>query len=112
MTDNNKAIQELRNRLQNADSIAEDAPVLSELFHEARTASTRQVREYGGSFVALLDYDGEWTCRSVRYLEGGKHYRDTGADLKLSCQAYPLMDTDMFKDRVGWQLGEASREYH
>jgi len=111
-TDNYAAIDDLKHRLQESDSIADDCPVLSELFHEARTASIGHCRGHGGSFVALLDYDDdEWSCRSVRYLEGGTHYRDTGADLKLSCSPYPFMDTDMFKDRVVWQLREASRRY-
>ena len=111
MTDKKEAIGELKDRLQNADSIAEDVPVLSELFHEARTAGRRQTRGHGGRFVALLDYDGEWTCRHVNYLQGGTHYRGTGADLKLSCRPYPFMEIDMFKEWVGWKLREASR-YH
>jgi len=102
--DNKEAISELKERLQSSDSIAADVSVLSELFHKARTASRRQSRGHGGRFVALLDYDGEWTCRHVEYLEGGTHFRDTGADLKLSCPPLPFMDTDTFKENTAYQL--------
>jgi hypothetical protein len=90
------ALEELATELRNADSIADDVPVLSELFHIARTSS-RRPRE--GKYVALLDYDTEtdqWSCRSVSFLQNGTHYRDTGADKKARAKPRPFYSVDEF----------------
>jgi hypothetical protein len=90
------ALESLADDLMGAESIAEDVPVLSELFHEARTSRRSG---YDGKYVALLDRDGdEWTCRSVAFLESGTHYRDTGADLKVSCSPSAFMSVDRFAE--------------
>lgn len=89
------AMEALANQLRDADSIANDCPVLSELFHTVRTSPYKSRR---GSHVALLDYDPDegWSCRSVSFLEQGTHYRDTGADLSVSFQPYPFISVDEF----------------
>lgn len=102
-------IDELADRLLSADSIAEDVPVLSELFHEART-SRRRARD--GRYVALLDFDAdadEWTCRSVSFLENGTHYRDTGADASVSFKPSPFLSVSEFGEQVGRSLQRDAR---
>lgn len=96
------ALDSLADRLDEAESIAADVPVLSELFHEVRT-SGRNPRD--GRFVALLDLDGDgWTCRSVAFLQRGTHYRDTGADATLTHSPYPFVTVDQFADLIGHKL--------
>jgi hypothetical protein len=91
------ALDDLAARLDGAESIAEECPVLSELFHEART-SGRNPRD--GRFVALFDYDEDdgWTCRSVSFLQSGTHYRDHGADLSLSNKPFAWMPVKTFRE--------------
>jgi len=91
-------LTELADRLRQAESIAADVPVLSTLFHEART-SRRKSRE--GRFFALYDYDAEdgWTERQVTFLQQGTHLREHGADLALSQSPQRFMDTKTFKQR-------------
>lgn len=94
------ALDSLAADLRGADSIADDAPALSELFHEVRT-SRRKTRD--GRYVALLDYDrdaGVWSCRSVAFLETGTHYRDTGADAVVSHNPFPLREAERFGEVV------------
>lgn len=100
--DEAEALRKLAEDLSSADSIAEDVPVLSELFHEART-SRRKARD--GRYVALLDRNGmEWTCRSVSFLERGTHYMDTGADLSISHKPQPFLSADDFAEDKRWGL--------
>jgi len=105
------ALESLADELKGADSIAEDAPVLSELFHEVRTGGRSS---HDGKYVALLDRDGDgWECRSVAFLESGTHYRDTGADLKVSCSPTAFMPVDHFaeaKARSIRRSAEAARQ--
>lgn len=94
-------LDELANDCLAADSIADDVPVLSELFHTVRTGG-RDARD--GRYVALFDYDGEWSCRSVSFLQSGTHYRNTGADLELSFKPYPFCSVKMFRESIGNEL--------
>lgn len=90
------AVDRLADRLAGADSIADDCPVLSDLYHEARTSGRDP---YEGRFVELLDYDreaDEWTSRGPNWLQSGTHYRDTGADLTLSNKPHPFLDVSTF----------------
>lgn len=87
------AIEDLASRLSGAESIKDSCPVLSELFHEARTTK-RSSRD--GRFVALLDYDGEWTCRRVTFVQQGTHLRNHGADLVVTQSPYPFMGVAEF----------------
>jgi hypothetical protein len=92
------ALNALADRAYSADSIAEDAPVLSELFHEVRTSS-RSERQ--GRYVALFDHGADgWECRSVAFLESGTHYGDTGADLTLSMKPRPFICVDEFGEQM------------
>ena len=101
------ALDALAEKLSDADSIAEDCPALSELFHAVRT-SNRRARD--GRHVALLEYDGdEWTCRTVSFLESGTHYRDTGADLSLSYKPYPLLSVEEFAEQVAASIRRDAR---
>lgn len=102
-----QAIEALRNRVRAAGSIAQDVPVLSELFHEARTSSHKRG---DGSYVALLDREESgWTCRTVRYLESGASFRDTGADLKVRVSPMRFMATPEFSRRVCETLDRQAR---
>jgi len=104
------AYEELADSLSNAESIADDVPVLSELFHEARTTH-KKPRD--GRFVALLDYDvdgDEWTCRNVSWLQQGTHYRDTGADAVLGFSPYPFCSTDRFAEEFVNRLRMMARD--
>jgi hypothetical protein len=105
------ALESLADDLKGADSIAEDVPVLSELFHEVRTGGRSP---HDGQYVALLDRDGdEWECRSVAFLETGTHYRDTGADAKLSFGSYPFLSVDAFADAIAsdlWRAAKSARQ--
>jgi hypothetical protein len=101
------ALESLADDLKGADSIAEDVPVLSELFHEVRTGG-RSSRD--GRYVALLDRDGDkWECQSVAFLESGTHYRDTGADAKLSFAPYPFLSVDTFADAIASDLRRSAK---
>ena len=93
------AMDSLANSLKDADSIKDDVPVLSELFHKART-SKRDARD--GRYVALLDYELEtgWSCRSVAFMQSGSHYRDTGADMALSFKPYPFLSVSEFAKHI------------
>lgn len=108
-----EAQENLANRLRNAESIAEDVPELSTLFHKVRT-SKRRARD--GRFVALMDYDiekGEWSCRNVSFLQQGTHYRDTGADAILPYKPFPLLSVDEFSKMMAANLerkAQAKRE--
>lgn len=102
------AIDELANRLRGADSVAQDCPVLSELFHEVRT-SRRHSRE--GKYVALLDYsegDG-WDCRSVSFLASGTYYRDSGAELSVSFKPMTFLSVDEFAQHTAASLKRDAR---
>jgi hypothetical protein len=91
------ALEKLRLRVDDADSIADDVPVLSSLFHKART-SGRSGRD--GRYVAVYDYDAdteEWHCRFVSWLENGMHYRDLDADLVLYQRPAIMMGVDEFR---------------
>jgi len=104
-----RAMRQLADDAYTADSIADDAPALSELFHEVRT-SRRRSRD--GRHVALLDYDhdaGSWSCRSVAFLETGTHYRNTGADLVLSHKPRPLMSVDKFCEYLSADIERSAR---
>ena len=95
-------IDALADAVRTADSIANDAPALCDLFNEVRT-SNRSSRD--GRYVALFDVDGdEWSCRSVEFLESGTHYRDTGADLSLSFKPFPFLGTDEFAEHIASDL--------
>lgn len=103
------AIEQLADSLAGADSIAEDCPVLSELFHAVRTSSRKS---RSGRYVALLDLDleaGEWSCRSVAFLESGSHYRDTGADLSIGFKPYPFISVDEFAEHVSESIRRDAR---
>ena len=103
------ALESLASDLRDADSIADDVPVLSELFHEVRT-TRRKSRD--GRFVALLDYDfdaDEWSCRSVAFLESGTHYRDTGADASVSFSPFAFLPVDQFAEHVASDLERDAR---
>lgn len=98
------ALRSLAADLRDADSIAEDVPALAELFHEVRTSS-RRARD--GRYVGLFDLDretGEWSCRSVAFLESGTHYRDTGADAIVAHNPWPFCTVDTFGERVAPDL--------
>jgi len=102
--------EDLAKSLRDAESIAKDVPVLSELFHKARTTH-KNPRD--GRFVALLDYDvdnGEWSCRNVSWLQSGTHYRDTGADAVLSFSPYPFCPVDRFTEEFADTLGMNAKE--
>jgi hypothetical protein len=91
-------MEALATQLTDTNSISDAAPVLTELFHEART-SNRRARD--GRYVALFDYDGgEWSCRSVAFLETGTHYRDTNADMTLSFKPWPFLSVDEFTEHI------------
>lgn len=98
------ALDDLATELRDAESIAEDVPVLSDLFHKARTSKNRS---RDGKYVALLDFDhesGDWSCRTVSWLQQGAHYRDTGADTLVSFSPYPFLEVDEFADHVAASL--------
>lgn len=100
LMDEADALEQLASRLRDADSIADDVPVLSRLFHKVRTSGRSG---HDGRFVALLDYNadaGEWSCRSVTWLESGTHYRDTGAEATVSYSPQPLLSVDEFSQHV------------
>lgn len=94
------ALEDLAAQLRDADSIADDVPVLSEMYHTIRTSS-RNARD--GRYVALLDYDpdgGGWSCRSVTWLETGAHYRDPSGDALVSFKPWPFCEVDRFAEAV------------
>ena len=97
-------IARLKEKLRNADSIADDCPELSEYFHKARTKS----KPYTGRYVAglVLD-DDEWKCRSIDYIESGTHIHGNKNDVTLHCQPYPFMETETFIGLIGGQLARA-----
>jgi len=104
------AYEDLADSLRNAESIADDVPVLSELFHKARTTH-KNPRD--GRFVALLDYDAdadEWTCRNVSWLQQGTHYHDTGADAVLGFSPYPFCSVDRFAEEFADTLRMDAKE--
>jgi hypothetical protein len=104
------SLENLAERLRDAESIAEDVPVLSELFHEVRT-SNRRARD--GRHVALFDYDSEsdsWECRSVKFLESGTHYRDTGADLSLSHKPFAFLSVKHFSQYMANSIDRSVRD--
>lgn len=101
------ALESLADDLKGADSIAEDVPVLSELFHEVRTGGRSP---HDGRYVELLDREGdEWECRSVAFLESGTHYRDTGADAKLAFTSYPFLSVDLFAEKIADDLRRSAK---
>lgn len=103
------ALEELAERLSSAESIADDVPLLSGLFHQARTSGGRRVRE-GGSWVLLVDYDGyEFSPRSLHWLEQGTHLRDTGADAKIKASPHPFQSVDEFKGVTKQQIERKAR---
>jgi len=117
MTDAHDAVDEKRELADNldaladavvdADSIADDAPVLSELFHAART-SRRDGHE--GRYVALLTHhDDGWTCDSVAFLGSGTHYRDPNADAVLSFKPFPFLSVDEFGEHMAADLRRDAR---
>jgi len=90
------AVERLADSLDGATSIAEECPVLSELFHTARTSG---YKARDGRHVALLDYDreaDEWECRRVTFVRSGAHLRDTGADVKVSHNPFPFLPVSQF----------------
>jgi hypothetical protein len=98
------AMEQLANDVISADSIAEEVPVLSELFHSVRT-SPRSSRD--GRYVALLDWDESegWTCRSVQFLDGGAHLRpENGATVTVAVSPRPFLSVDVFADVVSSRL--------
>ena len=102
-------LEDLADRLYQADSIADDAPPLSELYHEIRT-SGRRARD--GRYVALLDYDpdgGGWSCRSVAWLETGAHYRDPPGDALVSFNPFPFCEVERFGEHVAARLKRDAR---
>lgn len=103
------ALERLAARLRDADSIADDVPVLSELYHKVRT-SGRSSRD--GRFVALLDYEHdtrEWSCRSVAFLEGGTHYRDPAGDVVVAFSPFPFLPVGQFAEHVASDLERDAR---
>lgn len=101
------AIESLAGSLRDADSIAEDVPVLSELYHKVRT-SKRRSRD--GRYVALLSHeDGEWECSSVAFLETGTHYRDPNADVVVSFKPYAFLGVSEFAEHVAGDLERDAR---
>lgn len=98
------AMDSLAADARGADSIASDAPALSELFHKVRTSSRRS---RDGRYVALLNYDAEadaWDCSSVAFLETGTHYRNPNADTSISFGPHPFIGVDQFGEVVASDL--------
>ena len=109
MLDLADALDALADDLRAADSIADDAPPLSDLYHEVRTGG-RRARD--GRYVALLDHDPAdgWTCGSVAFLESGTHYRDPDADAVISHKPFPFREVDAFGQTVAADLERQARE--
>jgi len=101
-------IEELADRLRDADSIADEVPVFAELFIKART-SQRNPRD--GRFVAQLSHDDVdgWESRSVAFLGNGTRYGQTPADVIVSHKPTPFLTVEAFSRRVADQLDEKAQ---
>lgn len=103
------ALEELRETLTNAEKIA-DTP-LSKLFHEARTRNTN----IHSSVTMFIDYDREsetWEASNVTALQQGEHWDSdarNSSDLLLPISIKPFMDSDVFREQIGWELKESAR---
>ena len=102
------AMDALAEDLRAADSIADDTPALSELFHAVRTSSRR---DRTGRYVALLDHDPEdgWVCTDVSWLQSGTHYRNPSADEVTAHGPYPFLDVDQFGEKIAADLERDAR---
>ena len=111
------ALEQLAEQAYDADSVANDVPVLSDLFHEIRT-SNRKGRD--GRYVALLNWDADngWSCKSVEFLRRGSHYQNAKADASLSFKPYPFLSVNEFTQQIAQTLENNARlerqnaEYH
>jgi len=102
------AMDALAEDLRAADSIADDTPALSGLFHAVRTSSRRA---HDGRYVALLDHDPEdgWVCADVSWLESGTHYLDPNADEVIAHRPYPFLGVDQFGEKIAADLEHDAR---
>jgi len=102
------ALEQLAEQAHDAESVADDVSVLSELFHEART-SNRKSRD--GRYVALLNWDADngWSCKSVAFLQRGTHYKNTNADASLSYNPHPFLSVDEFTQQIARTLENDAR---
>lgn len=98
-------LSDLRDKLRDAESIAEDVPALADLFNKVRT-SGRNGRN--GRYVALLDYDEQdgWDCRNVAFLQRGTHYREHGAYLAVSYKPYPFISVEKFREDMAEKISQ------
>jgi len=97
-----RVMQDLRDRLDGTDSIAEDAPELSGHFHEIRTSS--RSRRDGKYFVALDIEEGELRERFVTWLNSGEHYRDPPGDLSFSLPPKSFMSVKTYARSIRDQI--------
>lgn len=100
------AIAELRDDLKAADSIADDVPVLADLYHAARTSSADS-RE--GRYVAVIEFSDDGDREMVygpKFVESGANLKDpTG--VVVSAQPWPLMPVERFVEQVDHNLRQA-----
>lgn len=100
-------IEELKEELRDADSIAEDVPALSELFHRVRT-SKRDSRD--GKYKAVLNYKNDgWTCEKVAFQPSGGRLKHPDADLVLAMKPFPFMEVKEFSQHMASSCNWAAR---